>query len=648
MARRKVATVGLALAGLGLVAGGLWFGVHRLRAFGPTASMSSAPPLASSAEDAGVEAAGGALFDTDEEQATSFRVPSGAPSALSCDEARSVIAQVHEMLAYRPAPIRASVFADSVIDWLDPHGLWSASPDSPVAPLIEQKGRGLLHEIERDHGDCAAARDIGRALERWVGDLGRSFDARRAAAADIPLSTAAFEPILESSNPSPKATVFAELLGDRVGASERALGAPAHAFADAAREHFFPTLDAEGWSHVVLAAAVRAYVPMVDPHGGWAPLEEEASIYEFDLDSHPRISLWDKISRTALGARIESGAFSPLRDGDAVLSLGGVRTAGLAMEQLEQLAIVVGASHRPTEAIVLRPGDPAPRALKIDPEAAAPVAEEEPHDGLVSERIPYGDGSIVVVSIHEVRDDLGEQLTRVVTRERAQAAAPVGFVLDLRGNGGGSTDGAMHALGIFLPGAPLFPMKRQDGSIEMERAPEPPAGERFDGPVATFVDGNTASAAEMMAGALTAYKRGPSMGRPTYGKGCAQEYTDDDARAGVLRLTTLLYALPDGAAVQRVGLSPTLRFPFALLPDEDPSGESEAKMPEAPPTWRGPDVRDRSMVSRFQAAGLMSWPSHAGRVGPCKDADVCRALHALGGGAAGIPRISAASKSASR
>ncbi|WP_394824075.1 S41 family peptidase [Pendulispora albinea] len=606
--------------------------------------------LAKEPSDGGLEENNGGLFETDESQATSFRVPSGAPSALSCEEARSIIGQVREMLAYRPAPIRASTFAEAVIDWLDPHGLWSAAPDSPVATAIERRGRELLREMEHERGDCAAARDVGRVLERWVADLKRGFNERRAGmtGSEMSIDTAVFEPITDNNAPSPKASAFALLLGERVGAGERLLGAGGAMFARAAQEHFFPEMDAEGWSRVVLAAAIRAYVPLIDPHGGWAPLEEEASIYEFDLDSHPRASLWDKIGRTAFGARIESGALPPMHDGDAVLSLGGVRTAGLAMEQLQQLAIVVAASHRPTEAIVLRRGDAEPRAIKLDPGASLAQVSEEPHDGLPVERIPYGEGSIVIVPIREVRDDLGAQLTRVVTRERAQKPPPTGFVLDLRGNGGGSTDGAIHALGIFLPGAPLFPMKRQDNSIELERAPEPPMAERFAGPVATFVDGNTASAAEMISGALSTYHRAPSVGRLTYGKGCAQEYADDDARAGVLRLTTLLYALPDGSPVQRVGLAPTLRFPFALLPDEDSSGESEAKLPEAPPTWRGPDVRNRQMVAQFDAAKLMTWPPHKGHVGPCKDADVCRALQALGGGVSGTPRISVASKLAGR
>jgi carboxyl-terminal processing protease len=182
---------------------------------------------------------------------------------------------------------------------------------------------------------------------------------------------------------------------------------------------------------------------------------------------------------------------------------------------------------------------------------------------------------------------------------------------------------------MFLPGAPLFPMKRRDGTIETDRAPEPPNVDRWPGPVATLVDSETASAAEMIAGAIAVYRRGPSVGTLTYGKGCAQEYVDDDAHTGVLRLTTLLYALPDGAAVQRVGLAPTILLPFSL-PTESFSAvpEREATLPHAPPSWRGPDVREGAAMG---AEALVGWPAHGGSVGPCRDGDVCRALRALGG-----------------
>lgn len=62
-------------------------------------------------------------------------------------------------------------------------------------------------------------------------------------------------------------------------------------------------------------------------------------------------------------------------------------------------------------------------------------------------------------------DDLGARLGAALDRVR-EAGNVRGIVLLLRGNGGGSTDGAADALGVFLPGCPLFPMKRRDGGIE--------------------------------------------------------------------------------------------------------------------------------------------------------------------------------------
>ena len=134
----------------------------------------------------------------------------------------------------------------------------------------------------------------------------------------------------------------------------------------------------------------------------------------------------------------------------------------------------------------------------------------------------------------------------------------------------------------------------------------------------------------MIAGALATYKRGPTVGTPTFGTGCAQEYVDDDAHAGVLRLTTLVYALPDGTPVQRVGLVPQIRFPFTPAGGSaDPfANEREAKLPHSAPPWRGPDLRDATSMKAVETP----WPAHGGLVGPCRDGEVCRALRALGGG----------------
>lgn len=596
---------------------------------------------AAASDDHAPEATGAPVASAaDDPRAHAFRVPSGDAPGLSCEEARAVVAQTRGQLAYVPDPVDPRTFADAAADWLDPYGLWSVAPDSPLADAFDTRSPEMLADLERSTTrDCGSARALGAELVAWVDQLRGVFDAaradasgpRQAGAPEEDAENAATATAFEGATVTRPARALAASLGRRIGVLDRELGATMQPYADAARARYFPALDADGWARVVLAAAVRAYVPTIDPHGAWAPLDEESSVYEVDLEARPPSRLWDKAERTAIGVRIEAGAVPPLADGDVVLSLAGVATAGLSFEQTEQLGYAASDARPPSQAIVLRPGEKLPITTWLDgatveARPSAPATDDD--DDLPVERFEYGDGDAIVVAIHDVRDDLGDELTRAILRAREQEGRPLqGVVLDLRGNGGGSTDGAIDALGLFMPGASLFPMKRRDGSLETDRAPEPPMVDRWRGPVATLVDADTASAAEMIAGALTAYRRGPIVGATTFGKGCAQEYLDDDAHEGVLRLTTLLYALPDGTPVQRVGLVPTLRFPFAVTDADD----REAVLPHAPPSWRGPDVRDRAVLARADdGTWTVAWPNAGGNIGPCKDADVCRALRLLG------------------
>lgn len=605
------------------------FGASRSRA--PRA-LSLAPALPASAEsdESGPPAPG------DDSRARAFRIPSGQAPALSCEAARAIVAQARGQLAHAPDAVDSKAFAEATADWLDPYGLWSVAPDTPLAASLARRAPELLADVEgKSPRSCAAAHALGAELVTWVGELRAVFDEAIARVSDSEdAQTAASASAFEGATVTRPARALAATLGRRIGAIERDVGPSAHPFAERARDRYFPALDSDGWAQVVLASAVRAYVPTIDPHGAWAPVDEESSVYEVDLEARPPSRLWDKSERTALGVKIESGAAPPLADGDVVLSLAGVATGGLSFEQTEQLGFAACDARPSVQAVVLRAGEKLPVTTWLDgAESDTSAAGTAPDDGddLPVERVEYGDGDAIIVVIHDVRDDLGEGLTRALLHQREQQGRAIaGVVLDLRGNGGGSTDGAIDALGLFIPGAPLFPMKRRDGSIETDRAPEPPAVDRWRGPVASLVDGDTASAAEMIGGALAAYRRGPTVGSPTFGKGCAQEYLDDDAHAGTLRLTTLLYALPDGTPVQHVGLVPTIRFPFGPLG----AIERESELPHSPPSWRGPDVRDRTVLGHVDdGTWSVAWPAHGGNVGPCKDPEVCRALRMLGLGA---------------
>jgi carboxyl-terminal processing protease len=564
--------------------------------------------------------------------------PTGHPVGLSCNQARSLMQEIRTRFAADLPPAAPHAFAESVTSWLDPHGLWSASADAPTAPLIAGEAEALLDELAASPGSprpCAAAAEIGTALEHWVGELRATFDASsagapvlsRPGAAELALASA-----FEDGDVTVPAQSLAAELGRRVGSVSATFGPTLEPFVRAARERFLPTLSASEWENVVLAAAVRSFVSVVDPHGAWAPLDEEWSLYADDPSFDDDDRLWGDMLRTALGVRVVDAPTSPLEIDDLVLSIEGVPTVGLSVEQVEQLARAdsPASTTNGRSVVVLREGEDAPRELVVEPIAGdedddEPGASEtasskksSPDAEIAVDFVPYGHGNAEIVTIRYMGDDLGERVASIVEEALSARTPPVGILLDLRGNGGGSTDGAAAALGVFEPGVPAFPLLHRGQVTEVLAATAPADGRRWRGPVAALVDGSTASAAEMLAGGIAKYRRGPLLGQRTYGKGCVQEYFRDRVGIGVLRLTTRLYSLPDGSPVQRRGLVPD------IFVGTDDHGEHEADMPGTLEPAPGPDVR-------VAAPAGPSWPSTGGRVGPCPDTEICAALRKAAG-----------------
>jgi carboxyl-terminal processing protease len=557
----------------------------------------------------------------------SLQPPSGAPASLTCESARRIVHQARSLLAAPPTAIDPVAFGEAMADWLDPHGLWSAAPDSPVGARIRVLAPELLEELTSPtRVSCPVAEELGESLAAWTRELRGDYLHAATEASPVGIEEGRRLLGLDAFEDGPVARPardLAKTLGGRVGTLQKTFGASLDGSAGSALSRILPNGDHSGepggtpfaWSEVMLAAAVRAYLPQIDPHGGWAPLDEETSLYEIDLEAAPPPRLWRRMTRAALGIRVDEPESQGLAVGDVVLSIDGTDTACLSVEQAEQLSLFDGDQNEKI-LTVLGASDEVPRQVIVPHTVQSPLSRAA-QEGLPSFRVPYGRGAVLVVPIGEVPDDLGEELATTLSVARTEGPY-LGVVLDLRGNGGGSTDGANAALGLFVPGVRLFPLRRRDGTVEVERAPVPPLADRYRGPLAVLVDGETASAAEMIAGALLAYHRATVAGTETYGKGCAQEYLDDDAHAGVLRLTTLLYALPDGAPVQRTGIAPSLRVPFVA------GKEREATLLHALPPWRGPDVRERRISKEIP------WPGHRGTVGPCEDEALCKGLRALG------------------
>src|SRR5262249_11858689 len=105
-------------------------------------------------------------------------MPTGKPTELSCDDARTVVQQARTSLAGPVAPVDAAKFAAATSDWLDPHGLWSVAPDAPIGPLLRRNAERLLAELEAEPGSgpCPVSAALGAELSRWSDELRAVFD----------------------------------------------------------------------------------------------------------------------------------------------------------------------------------------------------------------------------------------------------------------------------------------------------------------------------------------------------------------------------------------------------------------------------------------------------------------------------------------
>jgi carboxyl-terminal processing protease len=260
-----------------------------------------------------------------------FQVPGGGPTRITCSQARRVIAQVRSELSYEPEAVSPKELSSSASDWLDPHSFWSLPEDSPTSKAMDDAAPQLIAEIEGRGPDCSAARDVGRVLAAWSQELRKSFDAGDAEHVDVQGADSRDLPV-DGTSPE-----RAREVGRRAHAVRAALGDKADTYRVASRDRFFPAMDADAWAEVVLASTVRAYVPLVDPHGAWAPLDEKSSVYEVDLFAAPPEKPWGKVTVTAVGFRIDDHAVAPLQDNDVVVSVNQVLTVGMPLEQVEQL-----------------------------------------------------------------------------------------------------------------------------------------------------------------------------------------------------------------------------------------------------------------------------------------------------------------------
>ncbi|MEN5351399.1 carboxy terminal-processing peptidase [Luteimonas sp. TWI165] len=152
-----------------------------------------------------------------------------------------------------------------------------------------------------------------------------------------------------------------------------------------------------------------------------------------------------------------------------------------------------------------------------------------------------------------------------------------GVVLDLRNNGGGSLNEAVELTGLFIDQGPVVQVRESGGRVSVQADRDP--GVAWDGPLAVLINRGSASASEIVAGAIQDYGRGLVIGETTFGKGTVQNLVDldrwpanENKRYGQVKLTIAQFFLPGGSSTQNKGVEPDIHFPVTV--DATEFGES--------------------------------------------------------------------------
>jgi carboxyl-terminal processing protease len=290
----------------------------------------------------------------------------------------------------------------------------------------------------------------------------------------------------------------------------------------------------------VYQGAIPGMLRTLDPH----------SIF-FDPDQNEQLKQMENSERKGFGTVVSvlpgrvivlqalpgtPSAKAGLQPGDEIVAVNNVVLAQL---QFDQIVGYLGESHQHrAQLIVRRPGNARPLQFVLDPELLDSPSVDRAF--LLQPGIGY-------IRVTGFDPQTARQLKDAI--EKLGGDKLKGLVLDLRDNPGGVVQAALESASYFLkPGQKILSVKGR--SIEDQSAEVPKTATPYLFPLAVLVNGKSASASEILTGALQDHDRAVVIGEPSFGKGLVQNVFPLTGNTA-LALTTAFYYTPSGRSIQK-------------------------------------------------------------------------------------------------
>ncbi|HEX6988831.1 MAG TPA: S41 family peptidase [Bacillota bacterium] len=253
-----------------------------------------------------------------------------------------------------------------------------------------------------------------------------------------------------------------------------------------------------------------------------------------------------------------------LRAGDRIIEVDGQRVVGVPVDHAA--ALIRGPRGTEVRLTVERPvegADPIVLYFTIRREQIEiPTVQQA---DMVTPDIGY-------LWLTQFTPETPGQVSQALDRLREQGARAI--ILDLRNNPGGELSASVQVASEFVPEGPVVHVVRRGGDRETYAAD----GDGLGLPLVVLVNGGSASASEIVAGAIQDYGSGTLLGEQTFGKGSVQTvYTlrDTDDGTAAIKITTARYLTPKERSIDAVGLTPDVEVPGAPEQQGDPARDPQ-------------------------------------------------------------------------
>ncbi len=307
----------------------------------------------------------------------------------------------------------------------------------------------------------------------------------------------------------------------------------------------------------LIDGAIAGMLSSLDPHSAY--------LNEFD-NENLRTQTDGKYGGLGLTVSLEDGAvkvIAPFEDSPA--DLAGIK-AGDYITRLDGKLIVGGTLD---EAVEQMRGDPGTTITLTIARPGADESLEIPVTRQIVELKPVKwevKDKVGIINLNGFSRDAADEVAKAIVGIKAQTGGkPLGYILDLRSNPGGLLDQAIEVSDLFLTGGPIVEQRgrmRRDNAKYFARPGDATGG----APMIVLLDVGSASASEIVAGALQDDHRALVMGERSFGKGSVQTVFDLTPSTA-LRLTTARYYTPSGRSVQEGGIKPDIPVPQLTDPD---------------------------------------------------------------------------------